>query len=454
MQQGASGGIIAALRPILPDSLRIRDEVLALGGVDLNHLAARFGTPLYVYDDETLRVVARETLAAFRELNARVSFASKACDIIGVMQVFQQEGLDLDVVSAGEMVAGLRAGFDPRQIHLHGNCKSDAELSLACDAGLYAVVIDNLEELDRLQAVSRYRSDPMGVMLRTTLSVEAETHPHLQTSGYSSKFGIRRGSDQEVSALGAIARASSLQLVGVHTHLGSQIADAGIYQRAACELLGFVEELRGQGFPIEEVSIGGGWAVPYRGEDKNLSPRDVARAMSPLFPRRGLRLAVEPGRSLVSRAGIALYRVGSVKSTPTGRIIAVDGGMGDNPRPALYGASYDALRVHKPDEASVGPATIVGRYCESGDILCHSVSLPDIRPGDLLCVPMSGAYHLSMASHYNLVPEPAAVTVVAGEPRLIMRRGTIDELLTRQVGGNTPDPLVGAGGPLIDSQLL
>lgn len=433
MQQVQNGEITSTWRAILPDALSVRDNVLALDGLPLDHLADSYGTPLYVYDEQTLRAASRDVITAFRDLNTRISYASKACDITAIMRVFQKEGLDLDVVSAGELVAGMRAGFHPQQIHLHGNCKSEAELRMAVDLGLHAVVIDNLEEVELLRTIAINGTSPVAVMLRTTLAVEAETHPHLQTSGYSSKFGIPRGSAVEDEALGILRRTPALRLMGVHCHLGSQIVDADIYRRAAGDLVSFASALRGQAFPVEEISVGGGWAVAYRPDDTALSPKDVAALVRPIFQGSGFRLAVEPGRALVARAGLALYRVGSVKQTEFGRIIAVDGGIGDNPRPALYGSPYEAIRVRSPRETATGPATVAGRYCESGDVLARSIMLPDIRAGDILCIPMSGAYHLSMASHYNLVPEPAVISVADGHARLMVRRGTVEDLLARQL---------------------
>lgn len=426
-------GLTPETRSLLPDTTSLVGGVLALDGLSLEALAGRYGTPLYVYDEQTIRNAARATRQGFDDLGARVSFASKACDITGIMRVLRDEKLELDVVSEGEIVAGLRAGFRPEQIHLHGNCKSDAELEAAARLGLHAVVVDNLEELDRLRGIADESGQTVHIMPRVTLSIEARTHPHLQTSGYSSKFGISRGSSEEATFVERARRSPRLRLMGIHAHLGSQITDPDIYAGAAGELLHLAADLRDLGFPIKEVSVGGGWAVAYAPNDPELTSQSIAQVLHPIFNGSGFRLAVEPGRSLVARAGLALYRIGSVKQTPAGRIIAVDGGMGDNPRPALYGSGYIALRLRQPAESSAGPATIAGRYCESGDVLARSVELPEVHAGDILCIPMSGAYHLSMASHYNLVPEPAVVLVHNGHDHLIVRRATIDDLLARQM---------------------
>lgn len=434
MQTGTAGIPLQA-RWLLPDTISRAGNVLALDGLALDTLAATYGTPLYVYDEQTIRNRAREMRRAFGDLDARASFASKACDIVGVMRVFQHEGLDLDVVSEGEIEAGLRAGFRPEQIHLHGNCKTDAELEAAVRLGFHAIVVDNLEELDRVAVLAGQHRRDVNIMPRITLATEAKTHPHLQTSGYSSKFGIPHGSREETAFVDTVGANPLLRLIGVHAHLGSQIFDPEIYALAADDLLELAAQLRQQGFPVEEISAGGGWAVAYAAGEPCLAPQTVAQVLAPRFRESGFRLAIEPGRSLVARAGVALYRVGSVKEVPGGRIVAVDGGMGDNPRPALYDARYTALRLRAPDDVVQGTATIVGRYCESGDVLVREVALPEVHAGDILCIPMSGAYHLSMASHYNLVPEPAVVMVRAGKERMIVRRGTIDDLLIRDVSG-------------------
>lgn len=418
---------------ILPDSASPVQGRMRLGGCDLGDLAARFDTPLYVYDEATLRHEARRVQAAFAPLGARVSFASKACSTLGVLRIFSQEGLGLDVVSAGELEAGIRAGFPASRIHLHGNAKTDSELEAAVRLQIHAVVVDNVEELARLQSICRRLRMRARVMLRLTLPLEAETHPHLQTSGPLSKFGFIHPSTEETLAVQQLAGSRWLQLVGLHAHLGSQIDDPGIFVRATAELVRVAAGLRDQGFPVEEVSAGGGWAVAYRPDDSSLAPETVADHLTPVFRSAPwLRPAVEPGRTLVARAGLALYRVTSVKHTGGRRVVAVDGGMGDNPRPALYGARYTAIPL-LPFAPAAGLCDVVGRYCESGDVLVRDALLPEMAAGDLLCLPVSGAYHLSMSSAYNLVPPPAAVMVADGQVRLLTRRASIDDLLCRDV---------------------
>jgi diaminopimelate decarboxylase len=414
---------------LLPDSATWRRGELHLAGIALTDLAAEYGTPLYVYDEATLRSTARGVLETFGPLRARVSYAAKACALTGVLAVLREEGLDLDVVSAGEIEAGRRAGFRATQMHLHGNCKSDEDLLTAIRLGTHAIVADSVDELHQ---IDRLAGGPVSVWLRLRLPITAETHPHLQT-GEGSKFGLSPGAELG-AALAMVCSKSCLELRGLHTHLGSQIADPDLLRAAAEQLASRAQTLRSKGFRVAVVSVGGGWAVPYVPSDSHLPPGRVADALTVVVERNPeLQLAVEPGRALVARAGIALYRVGSVKWSGGNRIIAVDGGMGDNPRPAMYGASYYVLPLKGANGRRTGPATIVGRYCESGDVLARGANLPDVIPGDLLCLPVAGAYQLSMASAYNLVPPPAAILVGADGPRPLLRGATVEDLLARDV---------------------
>lgn len=403
---------------------------LEVGGCSLIDLATRFGTPLYVYDRSTLTRCANRVKSAFSPLGARISYASKACELHAVLTTFREQGLGLDVVSLGELHAGLRAGFAATEIHLHGNAKSDDELTAAIEHDLHAVVVDNLEELERLAGLCVDRRRTARVMLRLTVPVEAHTHPHLMTGGLRSKFGLSW--DDAVAARDILTHNHRLCLTGLHAHLGSQIADVTVFQRGLTELS---DRLDYFGLRHAELSIGGGWAVPYRPGDPVLSADQVAAALAPTVAcHPHVQLAVEPGRAMVARSAVALYRVIAVKGTSTGRLVAVDGGMGDNPRPALYGAQYTAFSLPWGTPDSAEPADVVGRYCESGDVLARGVPLPPVERGDLIVLPVAGAYQLAMAGNYNLVPRPAALMVEAGRSRLIRRRDTIQWMLAGDEG--------------------
>jgi diaminopimelate decarboxylase len=418
----------SALQRLLPDSATVERGTLHIAGCEISDLAARYGTPLYIYDEMTLRQQARRVLRAFAPAG-RVSFAAKACSTPGVIRVLGDERLGLDVVSEGEMLAGERAGVPASRMHLHGNCKTDAELRRAVLAGVHAIVLDNREEIERLDAICRDTQRQVRVILRLDPPVSVRTHPSLDTSGFHSKFGFLMDSVEQEEALKRIEGSRLLRLVGLHIHLGSQVADPEVYGAAAAELLRLARTLADRGFALEELSLGGGWATPYRPGDPELLPEQVAAVLP---EQDGIRWAVEPGRALAARAGVAVYRVGAVKWRDGQRLVVVDGGMGDNPRPALYGAGYTALAAEKMEAPRLEPAQVVGRYCESGDILVREAALPDVRAGDLLVVPVSGAYHLSMASAYNLVPPPAAVLVSDSGLAPLTRRATAEELLSRE----------------------
>lgn len=416
-----------ALQSLLPDSASIDRGHLCVGGCDVTELAAVYGTPLYIYDESTLQQQAARALAAFG--SSRVSFAAKACSIVGVLRILEAQGVGLDVVSEGEIEAGLRAGFPPHRMHLHGNAKADAELRRAVELGFHAIVLDNREELDRLETVCKQSGREARVMVRLDPPIEVETHPSLHTSGARSKFGFLWDSAELWHALDRLRCHPALRVVGLHLHLGSQIADPDVYRRAALMLRDLARSLPMNVFPLEEMSLGGGWATPYRAGDPCLSPDQVAAVLP---GAEGLRWSVEPGRALVARAAVAVYRVGAVKLRDGRQMVAVDGGMGDNPRPALYGARYSAVAPGHMDAPHSHPAQVVGRYCESGDVLVEETLLPDLRAGDLLAIPVSGAYHLSMAGAYNLVPLPPAV-LVDGDHRQLTRRGTLADLLAREL---------------------
>lgn len=421
----------AQLASILPDTVQVGADDISVGGCSITGLAHEYGTPLYVYDEETLIQSAGSVAISFAALNGRVSFACKACALSGVLKVFNGAGVGLDIVSGGELVAGFRAGFSPDRIHMHGNFKTRDELRIAVRSGIRAIVVDNVQELYDLEYICAEERAQARVMLRLALPLEAETHPSLMTAGRYSKFGLSE--EEEQTALTRLQGHRRMRLIGIHVHLGSQIADADIYRRAAAQLVERVDGLRRLGFTVEEVSVGGGWAVPYRAGDARLDPRTVAQAVEPIFRcYPDIVVAAEPGRALVARSAIAVYTVGSVKRSPSGRLISVDGGMGDNPRPALYDAGYTALAVRGAMSASEGPADVVGRYCEAGDVLARDVALPSVGSGDLIAVPVSGAYQMSMVSAYNMVPPPAAVMIKDGAVQLLSRRGTIEDLLIRE----------------------
>ena len=417
-----------------------------IGGAAVTRLAVAYGTPLYVYDEVTLRERAREyrrELAALYPASSQVAYASKAYLCPALAALFAEEGLDLDVVSGGELHVALAGGFPAERIHFHGNNKSADELREALAAGVGRIVVDNFRELGLLDEVARGRGQSARIWLRLAPGVQADTHSHIQTGQEDTKFGFSIAHGQAEEAVARALAAPGLRLVGLHAHIGSQIYEPESLAEAAGRLVAFAAAMRERhGLALSELSPGGGWGVPMTEGDR---PALVAPYLAALTAaviagcsERGLplpHLVLEPGRSLVAQAGVAVYTVGARKEVPGVRTyVAVDGGMADNLRPALYGASYDALRLPHEAGRPVETVTIAGKYCESGDVLIRDIPLPRLDPGDLLTVPMAGAYTLAMASNYNQARRPAALLVRDGEARLMQRRETYADLLGRDAG--------------------
>jgi diaminopimelate decarboxylase len=402
---------------VYPRDSSVADGVLSIGGCDARELAREFGTPAYVVAEDDLRTAARtftEVLGRLHEGPGEVVFASKAFPCTAVLRVFAEEGLGCDVASGGELHLALRAGFDPARLYLHGNAKSDSELEMALEAGVGTVVIDNERDADRLDGAGPR------LLIRVVPGVDADTHEHILTGQAGSKFGMAPDA--------ARALAERIDVAGLHMHIGSQLRSLDPYRRAVAALARVGD--------FEVYDLGGGLGVPYLPGDRVLSPADwvtgvVAAAHAELGADRSLVL--EPGRGLVANAGVTLYRVESVKPGAAGeQIVAVDGGMSDNLRPMLYGAAYDAALADRVGGGG-SPCTVVGKHCESGDVLVRDVELPDPRPGDVLVTPVTGAYGHAMANNYNGVPRPPVVFCSGGDARVVVRRETYEDLSDRDV---------------------
>lgn len=428
--------MVPALSHVWPRHAALGEDcALLLAGCDARELAARFGTPVYVVSEQDLRDQARAFRAAFAEHageNHEVHFASKSFPATAVLRVMAEEGLACDVATGGELSLALGAGFSPDRIHLHGNAKSEHELREALDAGVGDIVVDNLDELDALIALV-----PAGrrqrILLRVAPGVSPDTHPKISTGGPNTKFGLEP-SDARVAI--ERARASDrVELDGLHIHVGSQILDLEPFH-AAVEVLASLGEFR-------TINLGGGLGVAYLHEQSAPSVEEyVARKVEIVRELFGtdVRIADEPGRALVARSTVTLYTVQTVKQN-VARWVAVDGGMSDNLRPMLYDARYEAMVVGRPyDPAHPGPfdddveiCHLAGKHCESGDVLIHDVPLPAPVRGDLVAVPMTGAYGHSMANTYNAQPRPPIVFVSDGEAREVVRRESYDDLRARDV---------------------
>lgn len=422
---------------------------LQIAGVDVVSLAEEYGTPLYLYDEATISAQCRayHDAIASRWPHAAVAYAGKAYLSPALCQLLAREDIELDVVSAGELGIALAAGFSAARIHLHGNHKPDGELALALERGVGRIVVDSLEELERIEALAGSRGTPATIWLRVNPEIAAATHTHIQTGHSASKFGLALEGELWEAA-DRSARSPWLDLIGLHAHVGSQIRNTSPIAEVSRTLVRLAAQIRARsGVTIHELSPGGGLAVAYTPNEESPSVDAYADAIANAlheettrFDFPAPRLIVEPGRSIVARAGVALYSVGSRKERPGGRVIlAVDGGMGDNPRPALYDAAYHAAlagRMHDPGEETV---SVVGRYCESGDFLTDAVRLPRAGRGDLIAIPVSGAYQVSMASNYNGIPRPAVVFLREGSARLVRRRETLEDLLRTDLGWSRED---------------
>lgn len=420
---------------LFPDTAAIHDDGLTIAGYSLAELAQEFGTPLYLYDQETLdNALARylRTLATSYPAPAGLTYAGKAFLSWKIAAWVRQRGLWLDCSSLGEMAIAQAAGLPPEQVLLHGVNKSLAELQAAQEwAGV--IVVDNLTELER---IARLEGRIPLLWLRFRPEVPVDTHAHIQTGQSGSKFGM---DEEEILQAAQFARQHNLPLAGLHFHLGSQLRQV----ESVCQAIERTVALAAQiGWPAGwSLSPGGGWGVAYH-EDDLPAPdieayiQAISRQVVESCQRHGLplpHLQLEPGRSLIARAGVALYRVGGIKRTTGRRWILLDGGLADNPRPALYGARYTALPVQGVNRPSAGPAWLAGPYCESGDVLIENLPLPEIEPGEYLAIPVSGAYQLSMSSNYNGALRPAVLWLKQGQVHLIQRRETLGDLLRRDV---------------------
>lgn len=403
---------------------------LRVGGFDLVKLAEREDTPLYVYDAETIRAAYRAYAVAFRPYRPiRISYAVKACALRGVASILAAAGADASAASLGEVLAARRAGFSPERIQLHGNAKTDAELRAAVRAHVGRIVIDGAEEIDRLARIVARRSAPLDVWLRVSPGIDADTHPHLRTGLLDSKFGAPIAGGDALAQARAIVATKRLRLVGVHAHLGTQLHEAERYRELGTALAAFAADATTAGARIREIGVGGGLGIALRTGDPVLDLTAYAAAISaPIRAAAGLKKAaiyLEPGRSLVGRSGVALYRVVGIKRVGGVRtFVSVDGGMGDNIRPALYGATYSAALAGRAATAPAEHVAVAGKYCESGDVLIRDVALPTPLSGEVLAIPGAGAYAVSMASNYNHHVRPAVALIDHGRVRLIRRRET------------------------------
>ncbi|GGF87469.1 diaminopimelate decarboxylase [Paenibacillus abyssi] len=417
---------------------------LEIGGCDVTDLAAEFGTPLYIVDEALVRQRAREYVEAFKAsgLRFQVAYASKAFCVMAMCVIAEEEGMSLDVVSDGELYTALQAGFPVERIHFHGNNKTPEEINMALDANIGCFVVDNFVELHLLNALAADKGKKVKILLRITPGVEAHTHEYISTGQQDSKFGFDLGNGSAYRAIEEGMKLSNLEILGVHSHIGSQIFEVEGFRMAVDKVADFAVKIKHElGLTFKVINLGGGFGIRYTAEDSPLPIAEYVKAITDAiisnFTNASYPLPeiwVEPGRSIVGDAGTTLYTVGTNKDIPGVRkYIAVDGGMTDNPRPALYESKYEAVLANRANEAAEETVSIAGKCCESGDMLIWDLELPKAKSGDLLAVFCTGAYNYAMANNYNRIRRPAVVFVKDGQADLAVKRESYQDIVGNDV---------------------
>jgi len=417
---------------------------LEIGGVDVADLAAKFGTPLYIVDEALVRQRAREYVEAFNAtgLKYQVAYASKAFSVKAMCVLAEQENLSLDVVSDGELYTAIQAGFPAERIHFHGNNKTDEEINMALEVGIGCFVVDNFIELHTLNELAANKNKIVNVLLRITPGVEAHTHDYISTGQQDSKFGFDLGNGSAREAIIQANELANLNLLGVHSHIGSQIFEVEGFRMAVEKVTQFAVSVRDElGILFSVINVGGGFGIRYVEGDSPLPIAEYVNAIADAIKTNFTaadyawpEIWVEPGRSMVGDAGTTLYTVGTSKNIPGVRkYLAVDGGMTDNPRPALYQSQYEAVLANRANEEATEVVSIAGKCCESGDMLIWDLKLPEAKSGDLLAVFCTGAYNYAMASNYNRIRRPAVVFVKDGQADLVVQRESLDNIVCNDV---------------------
>jgi diaminopimelate decarboxylase len=412
---------------------------LQIGGCDTTELVQRFGTPLYVMDEQLIRQRCREYVEAFREsgLKFQVAYASKAFCVMAMCRIVEEEGMSLDIVSDGELYTALQAGFPASRIHFHGNNKTPYEIEMAIDAGIGCFVVDNLVELHMLNAIAGQKRQKVNILFRITPGVEAHTHEYISTGQTDSKFGLDLDNGSAYQAIQEATKLDFIKLLGVHSHIGSQIFEVEGFQMAVDKVIGFAAKIRDElKVLFTVINLGGGFGIRYIEGDTPLPVANYVQAITNSITSNFSRydyptpeIWIEPGRSIVGDSGTTLYTVGTYKDIPGVRkYVAVDGGMTDNPRPALYQSRYEAMLANRGNEMAEELVSIAGKCCESGDMLIWDVQLPEVHSGDVLAVSCTGAYNYAMASNYNRIRRPAVIFVKDGEADVVVERESFQDI--------------------------
>ncbi|MEI8216100.1 MAG: diaminopimelate decarboxylase [Eubacteriales bacterium] len=417
---------------------------LIFNGAKTTELVKKYGTPLYVVSENYIEDRCKEIRNDFlgKYPNTRAAYASKAFLTLEMARIISREGLGMDVVSGGELFTAIKAGFEMGDIVFHGNNKSKQEIEMAIDNGVGRIVVDNDYELGLIENYSKEKEKITKILFRITPGVDSHTHKFISTGQLDSKFGIPLSKGSKNTYIEKALRMQNIQLMGFHFHVGSQLLENTSHLAALGILIGLMKEVKDDfGFETLEVNLGGGYGIHYTGNEER---RKLSYFVNPMMSMLNIetkelglsmpRVTIEPGRWIIGEAGITLYTIGSIKEIPGIRTYAaVDGGLPDNPRPALYDAKYEAVIANKLNEERDHIVTIAGKCCESGDILIHDLKVPRLQPGDILAVQSTGAYNYSMASNYNRIPRPAVVMIKDGIDRLIVRRETYEDLISREI---------------------
>ncbi|KXS43780.1 MULTISPECIES: diaminopimelate decarboxylase [unclassified Candidatus Frackibacter] len=428
----------------LHGTMEINDEgILEIGGCEVNKIAEEYGTPLYILDEKEIRDNCRAYRKAFEEWypNSETIYASKAFMSLTMCRIVDEEGLGLDVVSGGELYTALEADFPVEKIYFHGNNKTPEELEMALEAGIGRIVVDNNYELELLNGIAAEKDKVVDILIRVTPGVEAHTHSYIQTGQTDSKFGVGIQNGLALETIKNAIKLDNISVKGIHCHIGSQIFNLESFGLAVDVMLDFVEDVKEEAdLVMEELNLGGGIGIKYTEDDQTVDINEYAKIVSQAIQEKCDELEIplpkvinEPGRSIIGTAGSTIYTVGSIKQIPDIRkYVAVDGGMPDNIRPALYDAEYEAIVVNKADQETEEVVSITGKCCESGDMLIWDIELPELESGDILLVSCTGAYGYSMANNYNSLPKPGVVLVNDGQVEEIIRREQYQDLVAKE----------------------
>lgn len=423
---------------------KVIDNVLNIGGVSTTELVKEYGTPLYVFDETFIREKCRRYYKAFKvkESGNRVAYAGKAFLTLAMCQIIAEEGLCLDVVSGGELYTAIKSKFPLEKVYFHGNNKTMEEIDMGIKYGVGKFVVDNYYEIEKIDEIAKNYNKVQKILLRVTPGIEAHTHDYIRTGQIDSKFGFTILNNNTLEAVKRAIELPNIELVGLHCHIGSQIFDITPYEDAVDVMLSLIDSIKKElDYEIQELDLGGGFGIHYRSGDK---PRSIEEFCSAILNRAEKTakelnlclpsLTIEPGRSIIGKAGSTLYTIGSIKEIPEVRkYVAVDGGMTDNIRPALYKAEYECVIANRVEDNLTEKVTISGKCCESGDILLSDVQIPKAKSGDTLAVLSTGAYGYSMSSNYNKIPRAAVVLVKNGKSRLICRRQSYEEVISNEL---------------------